>query len=134
VIITLIKMQQQQKQMFFLLINRIWNGRKFFHTSWSLRPEAQDTIHQPPQDAKNTSQKQSISLLHTQKYTHHTQLCPDECSWFILQELGTFVTCDTSLSSSRFLALIKLPAASVTNTLLISRLLLAKTDFRLYKK
>lgn len=40
----------------------------------------------------------------------------------------------TTPLSSLFLALIELPAAPVTNTLLISQLLLAKTDFRLYTK
>lgn len=38
------------------------------------------------------------------------------------------------LLATASLSLIKLPAAPLTNTLLISRLLLAKTDFRLYTK
>ncbi len=78
---------------FFLSTDKIWNGRKSLHTSWSLRPEAQDTIHQPPQDAKKHIE-QSISLLQIHTTHTHTQLCPDECSGFILQELGSFVTCD----------------------------------------
>lgn len=118
--------------MFFLSINRIWNGRKFLHTSWSLRPEAQDTIHQPPRDAKNTQNRASLSFTHRNTHTTHSCVLMNAPDLFC-RNWGHLLLA-TPPSLPLFLALIKLPAAPVTNTLLISRLLLAKTDFRLYKK
>lgn len=88
-------------------------------------------LHKMPK----THRTEHLSLLQIHTYIHTTHSCvlmnaPD----LFCRNWDHLLLATPLLSSSLFLALIKLPAAPVTNTLLISRLLLAKTDFRLHTK
>lgn len=111
----------KSNSMFFLSTDKIWNGRKFLHTSWSLRPEEWDYSS----TSTRCQKKHRASLSPSNTHIHSCVLmnAPD----LFCRNWAHLLLATSLLSSSLFLALIKLPAAPVTNTLLISRLLLAKT-------